>query len=550
MTPRSPTLEVDGKRWPRQARRRGHFDAAQRRAGRALACLAATVLVGSILDAGVDHAAGAPAAQQAPPTLPAGLTLGSGTQSIPRSFFGLSVTYNELAAYEKDAAAFKHVLSLIRPQDGSRLELRIGGKSADRTFYVTKPTRPVPYGRPIGRGWLKKLSALVRADNLRVMLDLNLAVHAPSVAATFAQAAVKTLPPTTLAGLEIGNEPDLYWRQPFLAKERLPQTLKSTPKDWTVNYSAADYRRDYEAYAYALVRKVPRIPIGAPEIISDKPEWLSAVEGLGRRDPSFLSIHRYAGSTCFPRSSPFYPTIARLLNENASIGFGSTIFDAARFAHSRGQALRLTEVNSISCGGNPGVANSFATALWTPDALFELMRNGANSINWQIRPKPLNAPFHPTKSGIEALPELYGLAVFADMTGQGAKIVDSNLSESGGLHLKAWVVRVGSSLRVLLLNKGPRAARVTMHLGAAGTAELKRLEAPRVGASSHVTFGGQTIGTDGEWQGKPVQTTVSGTNGGYAVTLPGFSGALVTAALSDSGTVPGRHGVPRCPAAR
>ena len=118
------------------------------------------------------------------------------------------------------------MLQLIRPQDGSRLELRIGGKSADRTFFVTKPTRPVPYGRPIGEGWLKQLSALVRADRLRVMLDLNLAVHAPSVAATFAQAAVKTLPPTTLAGLEIGNEPDLYWRQPFLAKERLPQTLK------------------------------------------------------------------------------------------------------------------------------------------------------------------------------------------------------------------------------------------------------------------------------------------------------------------------------------
>ena len=111
---------------------------------------------------------------------------------------------------------------------------------------MTKPTRPIPYGRPIGERWLKKLSTLVRADHLRVMLDLNLAVHAPSVAATFAQAAVKALPPTTLAGLEIGNEPDLYWRQPFLAKERLPQTLKSTPKHWTVNYSAADYRRDYD----------------------------------------------------------------------------------------------------------------------------------------------------------------------------------------------------------------------------------------------------------------------------------------------------------------
>ena len=492
----------------------------------AVLALAAVFLLG---DWPIDPAAAAPVAIAAQSTLPAQLTLASGAQSIPRSFFGLSVEYNELADYEHDGAAFGRVLDLIRAQDGSRLELRIGGKSADRTFFVTKPTRPIPYGRPIGERWLKNLSALVRSDRLRVMLDLNLAVHAPSVAATFAQAAVKTLPRSTLAGLEIGNEPDLYWRQPFLAKERLPQTLKSTPKSWTVNYSAADYRHDYDAYARALVASVPRIPIGGPEIISAKPEWLSAVEGLGREDPSFLSVHRYAGSDCWPPSSPFYPTIALLLNETSSLGFGETIETAAGFARANRQALRLTEVNSISCGGNPGVANSFATALWAPDALFELIRNGANSINWHIRPNAFNAPFHPTSAGIQAMPELYGLAVFADMTGPGATILNSTLETSGALHLKAWVVRVGSSLRVLLINKGPQDARVALHLGPAGTAHLQRLQAPRVGASTGVTFGGQTIGTDGRWHGNPVQTTVSGEGGTYSVTVPGFSAALVSA---------------------
>jgi Glycosyl hydrolase family 79 C-terminal beta domain len=82
---------------------------------------------------------------------------------------------------------------------------------------------------------------------------------------------------------------------------------------------------------------------------------------------------------------------------------------------------------------------------------------------------------------------------------------------------------------VLLLNKGPRAARVTMRLGPAGTAQVRRLQAPRVGASQGVTFGGQTIGSGGSWQGKLVQTPLSGINGSYAVTVPGFSGALISA---------------------
>ena len=33
--------------------------------------------------------------------------------------------------------------------------------------------------------------------------------------------------------------------------------------------------------------------------------------------------------------------------------------------------FRLTEFNSITCGGLFGVSNSYSTALWAPDAVFE-----------------------------------------------------------------------------------------------------------------------------------------------------------------------------------
>lgn len=467
-------------------------------------------------------------AAAAAPALPAHLTLQSGGQPIPRSFFGLSVEYDELLDYEALGPVFSNVLQLIRPENGSRMLLRIGGKSADRTYYVTRPEKPVPYGHPIGQRWLQDLGTLVASDGLQVMLDLNLAVHSPTEAVRFVKAARAQFG-SSLFGVVIGNEPDLYWRGAFLTKERLATTTRSIPRLWTTGYSAVDYRRDYDSYARALVKSVPGIQIGGPEIISAKPQWLLAVEGLGREDPSFLTIHRYAGSTCFPRTSPFYPTIGGLLNERASFGLGGTISNAAAFAHSHGQALRIDEVNSVSCGGNAGVADSFATALWAPDALFELARDGAGSVSWHIRPKPLNAPFHPTATGIEAMPELYGLAVFAQMTGPGARILNSSLAVAAGLHLKAWVVRFGSNLRVLLINKGARAANVALRLGSAGTAFVKRLTAPGIGSSSGVTFGGQQIGADGQWQGPVVQSEVRGRRGVYQVAVPGFSAALVSA---------------------
>ena len=50
-------------------------------------------------------------------------------------------------------------------------------------------------------------------------------------------------------------------------------------------------------------------------------------------------------------------------------GPGRSVRRALRFAHENGMQFRVTELNSVSCGGNAGVADSFATALWAPDAL-------------------------------------------------------------------------------------------------------------------------------------------------------------------------------------
>ena len=42
-------------------------------------------------------------------------------------------------------------------------------------------------------------------------------------------------------------------------------------------------------------------------------------------------------------------------------------------AHGAGLRFRLDEVNSVTCGGTRGVSDTFATALWAPDALLSLL---------------------------------------------------------------------------------------------------------------------------------------------------------------------------------
>src|SRR5205814_540390 len=103
---------------------------------------------------------------------------------------------------------FDRVISLVRPRDGGPMLMRIGGKSADHVWWDSTTERPPMWVSRIGETWLERLSGLVRREDLRVVLDLNLAVHSPRLSATFAQAAVQALPRGAVAGLEVGNEPD------------------------------------------------------------------------------------------------------------------------------------------------------------------------------------------------------------------------------------------------------------------------------------------------------------------------------------------------------
>ena len=54
---------------------------------------------------------------------------------IPRSFLGLSTEYWSLPAYEGQMAAFERVLSMLHAPGEGPLLIRVGGNSADHTFW-------------------------------------------------------------------------------------------------------------------------------------------------------------------------------------------------------------------------------------------------------------------------------------------------------------------------------------------------------------------------------------------------------------------------------
>jgi hypothetical protein len=244
---------------------------------------------------------------------------------------------------------------------------------------------------------------------------------------------------------------------------------------------------------------------------------------------SAVSAHRYPFSACVSPASGSYPTIARMLSEKASAGVARSVEPAVEVARRAGLPLRLTEINSVTCGGTTGVSNTFATALWAPDALFELMRAGVSGVNVHVRTDAVNAAFKLTHGGLAARPLLYGLIAFGRMLGPGpATLVPVRERALPAQHVKVWAVRDDGRLHVMAIDKGSRSATVDLRVPADGPATVTRLRAPSATATSHVTLGGQWLGHNGRWRGTPVTQTVPPGAAGYRVRIDGYSAALVT----------------------
>jgi hypothetical protein len=452
-------------------------------------------------------------------------------RTVPRSFLGLSTEYWDVPAYARRLGSFQRILSLLHVPGDGPFVLRIGGDSADRSLWDPRARTMPGWVFELTRRWLRRTGMLVHRTGVRLLLDLNLVTGSAMIAARWAGAAERGLPHGSVVGFEIGNEPDIYSRRYWLARVAatrlgasvLPQAL-----------SAGSYTRDFRSYAQALAQVAPGVPLFGPELAHPALDgnWIRGLIAGAHPGLGTVSAHAYPLSACAKRSSKAYPTTARVLSERASAGIAASVKAAVLLAHRAGLRFRLTELNSVTCSGRPGVSDTFATALWAPDALFELLRTGVDGVSVHVRTNAINAAFTPTAHGLWARPLLYGLILFASTLGPNAQLLHSRVHATGSLRLKAWAVRVrGDVLHVLLIDKSNRSAAVDLHLPAVGPATVERLLAPSVRSSSGVTLAGRELGEDGRWQGRLTRQIMHPGPHGYELTIAAASAVLLSVQL-------------------
>ncbi len=449
---------------------------------------------------------------------------------IAPGFVGLSLEFQALPAYVGSDPAHPNpvLIQLIRNlAPGQSPVIRIGGDSTDRTWWpIAGRAQPAGVTYRLTQAWLASARALASALGARLILGVNLAAGDPAIASAEATEFLRAIGSRYIEALEVGNEPDLYGRDPWY-RNLAGKTVFARPR----GYSLQSYIADFSRWRSSL----PRVPLAGPASawlgwMYPLDHFLAAEPGLG-----LVTFHRYPLRRCNQSAdSPLYGSIPNLLGDFASKGLAQAVAPFVAVAHAHGLAFRVDETNSVSCHGMPGVSNTFASALWALGTLFDLAQAGVDGVNIHTFPGASYQLFdfragNTWSATVE--PEYYALEAFAQAAPVGSRLL--NVVAPGG-PVKQWATLApDSTTRLVLINYDTKAAHAILIKPprAAGVASIERLTAPSASATNGVELGGRSLGAEtstGTATGPARPSYLFPGGGQYAFTMPPGSAAVLT----------------------
>ena len=465
----------------------------------------------------------APVAKTAPPPSsrrggPVSVTVEPGTAIgpvVPSDFLGLSFEASSLHTIAGYASS-GDLVNLLRSLGPG--VMRFGGISADEsTAWLQEGLAPAWAQATIVPQDLAALAVLARETGWRVLLTVNLAHSEAAAAAQEAKMAQAQLGPS-LAGIAIGNEPDRY----------VADGLR--PAGWT----QTAYLAEAGAYRGAIAAAAPGVPIAGPDVSSGRLllGWVTDLASAER--PALLTDHFYPLTKCGDHRVTLGELVSPLTRRNET----TTLARLAAIEQASTVPLRVDETNNVSCRGQPGVSNVFASSLWAVDYLARAMASGLAGVNLHdliTEPQAYSPLVAEGASGLasgalQADPEWYALLLAHHLLGD--RPVSASVAARSRDVTAAAFLNPSGSLEIVLVNfaGGPsKPLGVRLHLPQTFSAgPILRLTAPTLRARTHVLLGGRGVSSAGTWSHVTPLPLVSGKPGSLELSMPAGSAALVT----------------------
>jgi hypothetical protein len=447
---------------------------------------------------------------------------------VASGFVGLSIEIKALEQYAGSNPSavdpvLLHLIEDIAPEQ--RPVLRLGGDSTDWSWWpVSSVARPAGIRFTLTPNWLDVARAVATAVRGRLILGVDLEADNRALAAAEASAMVQRVGRGLVDALELGNEPELYgsfgW---YTSAAGMP--VPGRPRD----YDPSAFVRDYSSFAPRL----PDVRLAGPS--SGAPQWLAGLGSFLAAEPrvGLVTVHAYPLKHC---TKSKVVTIGQLLSDRSSRGLAASVAPYVAVASAHHDPLRVDEMNGISCGGFRGVSDTFASALWVLDAMFEMARTGVAGVNIHTVPGTINEILGPDDTGgtwrMRVHPEYYGMMMFAQAAPAGSRLLKLGTVTPAGV--KVWATRASDGvIHVVVINKrlaGSQSLRLRI-AGAHGAAAAEQLRAPSVHSTGGITIGGQTFGAEtstGVLAGPANHQTVTPSGGGYPLTVPAASATMLT----------------------
>lgn len=393
---------------------------------------------------------------QAAPIQEVALTPGPSVRPLPTNFLGFSMEKSALNTGRLSPQNHE-LLAVLKALKGGTL--RFGGNTVDELQ------------DPPADAALRNLFSLAAAARWKVIYGLNLGSGTPARAAAEARRVWNLGRPQLLA-LEVGNEPDLF----------VMQHLRNEP--WTVER----YLTEFSAFRQAL----GDLPLSGPGagVIYNSTGW--TLPFLQQEAPrlQFASAHFYptVARTEFPAGSPLLPSLENLFSPKLRLGITERFFQPQiQAARQHGLTFRVTETNTAARGGQTGVSDSFAAALWVADWTLRLLLEGVDGLNVQtdlLVADDVYTPLSEQQGKLQLRPMLGGMLLLSALQpGTLGRVVATPEVPQ----LSACVVR-GKRCQVLLVNLGP-----TLRVQLPGCQRQLTLRAPSLSAQTQITLGGQPL---------------------------------------------------------
>ncbi len=398
--------------------------------------------------------------------------------TVPADFIGLSYESAQLANPAFFAGENTALIALVR-ELGNHGVLRLGGGTSEFTIFTTNELNAPPgfdvvgpdtsknikTETPITPKSLRNLRAFLDATGWRCLYGLNLGRGTIERAAEEAFYVQKILGPRLIA-FQLGNEPDA-WRNRY------------RPSTWTY----ADYWKEWLAARNAILARVPQAKFAGPDV-SNKMDYVTGfAQDVKKSAPDvvMLTSHYYAMGPAGAKDA----TLDKLLSPDAKLERDLKIaIEAAREA---GLPYRMTEGNSCWNGGEPGVSDTLASALWVLDMMLYFARSGCAGVNLHGGGNGYYTPIAGSlTSGFVQRPEYFGMQMAKNFA--GSSMLPCTLVCASD-RVRAYAAHNRGRLLVAAINKTDQPVAIKTSLGNAARllhAEQRILMGPAIDAKQTV----------------------------------------------------------------